>query len=230
MDKIILKSNIINDEYTDYIYHAYDIQNRNEIITEIPSFSLDDINFSWNIGVICGNSGSGKTSLLKTIGEIKTPTYNSNKCVISQFPNLSVQDACNLLHSVGLSSIPTWLNKPNNLSNGEKARLDIAWTIANNNNDIIIVDEFTSTVNRLCAQSLSYSLQRYIRSSNKKIILSTCHFDLIDWLQPDWIVNLNKLNNNNIEIERLIYSDDENYEAYNNINKKDILTDEKYIN
>ena len=52
--KIELKSNIINDDYTNYVYEAFDIQNQEETITEV-SFDLSEgKNFDWNIGVILG--------------------------------------------------------------------------------------------------------------------------------------------------------------------------------
>ena len=39
---------------------------------------------------------------------------------------------------------------------------------------------------------MSNALQKYIRRENKRIILATCHYDIFDWLQPDWIYDLNK--------------------------------------
>ena len=225
--KIILESNIVNDKYTEYVYSAYDIQNNEKTITEIPTIPMEELKtFNWNIGVILGNSGSGKSTLLKHIGNLKEPTYDFSKCIISQFPQLSEKEVTELFCSVGLSSVPTWLRKPNELSNGEKARLDLCWLLVNyGDNEIILCDEFSSVVNRMAAHSMSYALQRYIRKYNKKIILASCHFDIVEWLRPDWIFNLNKEG----EIERLIYKDDEEYQPYNNINLKDVLSESERI-
>jgi len=33
---------------------------------------------------------------------------------------------------------------------------------------------------------MSFALQKFIRKTNKKIILESCHFDIMDWLLPDW--------------------------------------------
>jgi hypothetical protein len=33
---------------------------------------------------------------------------------------------------------------------------------------------------------MSNALQKYIRRTNKKIILASCHFDIMEWLLPDW--------------------------------------------
>ena len=57
--------------------------------------------------------------------------------------------------------------------------------------------------------------------------MASCHFDIIEWLNPDWVFNLNKQNEGNVDIERLIYKDSEEYKTYDNINKNNILT-EKY--
>ena len=228
MKKLFLKSNVSVDNYTEYVCDKYDLQTREEIITEVPLLDTSELSdFKWNVGVLCGNSGSGKSTLLSTLGEPKNPIYDYSKSIISQFPHMSEHDVCELLSSVGLSSVPVWLHKPNELSNGERARLDLCWILANaKDNEIILYDEFSSVINRAVAKSMSYALQRYVREKNLKIILASCHFDIIEWLNPDWVFNLNKQTNGECEIERFIYKDDEEYQLYNNINKKDILTDE----
>ena len=228
MEKVLLKSKVEIDNFTEYVCDKYDLQTREEILTEVPLLNIDEINsFDWNIGLICGNSGSGKSTLLNVIGEVKKPIYDYDKSIISQFPHMSEHDVCNLLSSVGLSSVPVWLHKPNELSNGERARLDLCWILANaNDGETILFDEFSSVVNRPCAQSMSHALQRYVREKNLKIILASCHFDIIEWLNPDWVFNLNKQTNGECEIERFIYQDDKEYTLYNNINEEDVLTNE----
>lgn len=234
MEKIILHSQILNDSYTEYLYNQYDIQNKNETTTIVPMIDKEELKtFNWNIGIILGNSGSGKSTVLNKlkIGEIQQ-AYDTSKSLISLFPNKPPHEVCELYFGIGLSSIPTLLRKPTELSNGEKARFELAWKIGNaKDGSIIYFDEYTSTVNRSVAQSMSFALQRYIRKHNLKIILASCHFDIIDWLQPDWIFNLNKQDKDgNAEIEHLIYSDDINYEHYNKIKTEEILSDAKHIN
>lgn len=232
MSKIILESEVNIDKYVNFVADKFDLQNREINRVEIPMLDEAELGtFPWHIGIILGNSGSGKSTVLKCLGEPKNALYDDSKSIVSQFNNLTEEEVCNLFSSVGLNSIPTYLNRPNQLSNGQKARLDLCYSIANTPNDeIIYIDEFTSVVNRSCAKSMSYALQRYIRENNKRIILASCHFDIIEWLQPDWVYNLNKQVDGHVDIERFIYSDDKEYEIYNNINKKDILSDEKCIN
>ena len=223
--KIILENHVKHDNYTEYICNKYDLQNTDKVITEIPMINEKELNeFDWNVGIICGNSGSGKSTVLNNIGGVLKPIYDNDKSIVSQFPTLDEQSVCELLCSVGLSSIPAWLHKPNELSNGERARLDLAWNLVNSKGPVVLIDEYSSTVDRNYAKSMSYALQRYVRNKGIKIILATCHFDLMGYLRPDWVFNLNKQNNGKAEIERLIYKDDEDFDAYLKVNGESILS------
>ena len=231
MGKIMLESLITQDSYCDYVFNNYDIQNKERTITEVPIPSKEDMaqmdKDDWNILLICGKSGSGKSTILREIyGDVKPIEYDYNKCVISQFPRLTEEEVCDLLQSIGLSSVPTWLRKPQELSNGERARLDIAKAIYEANGSIVVLDEYTSVVNRAAAQSMSFALQRYARQKGLKIIIASCHFDIIEWLQPDYIFNLeHRDENNDVEMEKMVYSDNVNYNAFQSVREEDILTD-----
>jgi GNAT superfamily N-acetyltransferase len=94
---------------------------------------------------------------------------------------------------MGLASVPTWIRPYNVLSNGEQYRASLAKVVSESKGDeIIYVDEYTSVVDRNVAKAMSNALQKYIRKTNKRIILATCHYDVFDWLRPDWIYDLNK--------------------------------------
>lgn len=186
MDTIILKSSIKNDSYTEHIYKHYDIQNTQEVVTKVPTFDIpkDD----WNIGLIYGNSGSGKTTLINSMGgEYIDYEMNEDTPLISNFDHLSEQEASKLLSSVGLSSVPSWLKPYQVLSNGEKFRADMAMKLSKDERDVTFIDEFTSVVNRDVAKSVSVAISKYIRRNGKQVIFSSCHDDIIEWLQPNWI-------------------------------------------
>lgn len=187
MKIIELKSKILNDVYTDYVYNSFDIQNRDVSSVDIP-YNLDEIKtFDWNIGLILGNSGSGKTTILKELGKIRKISFDLEKPLISNFDWLEPKEATHLLTSMGLSSVPTWLRPFHTLSNGEQYRATLAYLVGSStDNETILIDEYTSVVDRDVAKAMSYALQKYIRRNNKKIILASCHFDIIDWLLPDW--------------------------------------------
>ena len=51
-----------------------------------------------------------------------------------------------------------------------------------------MIDEFTSVVDRNVAKSCSVSLSKYVaRSGLKGIVLASCHYDIAEWLEPDWV-------------------------------------------
>lgn len=187
MPEIVLTSKITHDEYTAIANNCFDVPRSDSIVTTIKNnLSLEG---DWNVGLITGPSGSGKSSILRGLGKLRTPTWNSQKSVISNFSKVaSPEEAASLLCAVGFSSIPTWLNYYHNLSNGEKFRADLARLLVESGQPIL-VDEYASFVNVEVAQSASNSLQKWIRKNNKQIVLASCRDDFTPFLQPDWIYN-----------------------------------------
>lgn len=51
----------------------------------------------------------------------------------------------------------------------------------------IVIDEFTSFVDRQIAKIVANSVQKYVRRGQKQFVAVTCHADVIDWLNPDWV-------------------------------------------
>jgi ABC-type lipoprotein export system ATPase subunit/GNAT superfamily N-acetyltransferase len=192
--KIELKHKIKNDHFTEYIYDQFDIQNREESNVTIEA-NLENIPDKWNIGVIYGGSGTGKTTILKHCfkKEIDKAHFDNSISLISNFDWLEPKEATLLLTQMGLASVPCWLRPHNTLSNGEQYRANLAYIVGKaKENDVILIDEYTSVVDRDVAKSMSNALQKYIRRNNKKIVLASCHFDIMEWLQPDWIYSPNK--------------------------------------
>lgn len=197
--QIVLTSNVKQDEYTKYIADNFDLHISDTSTVAIPNkLDINHLNYDWNIGVICGASGSGKSTILKHLAKssnttIASPLFDSSKCLISNFDNMTPKDATMLLSQIGLASVPTWIRPFNVLSNGEQYRASLAKAVCDaKDGNIIFVDEYTSVVDRNVAMSMSNALQKYIRRANKKIILATCHYDIFEWLRPDWIYDLNK--------------------------------------
>ena len=42
--KVVLESSIVNDRYTEFLYGAYDIQNKEKTVTYVPIPSMEDLN------------------------------------------------------------------------------------------------------------------------------------------------------------------------------------------
>lgn len=191
--EIVLKSNVNRDKYTDYIQEHFDLAVSDVAEVHIPNnLNLSKLGSEWNIGVICGASGSGKSTILHSLGEITEVEFDNNKPLISNFEPMTPQEASSILCAMGLASVPTWIRPYSSLSNGERYRAEVAKRISSNKGGVILVDEYTSVVDRNVAKSMSNALQKYIRKEKKQIILATCHYDILEWLQPDWIYDLNK--------------------------------------
>jgi len=139
---------------------------------------------NFSVGVIVGSSGSGKTTLMQEFGQEIYPTWDPNKSIISHFDD--PDDGINKLSAVGLNTVPNWYKPYHVLSNGEKFRADLARKIK----DGAVIDEFTSVVDRNVAKAASVSLSKYIKKNNiKNVVIVTCHEDVLDWLEPDWVIN-----------------------------------------
>jgi ABC-type phosphate/phosphonate transport system ATPase subunit len=144
----------------------------------------DSIPKKFKLGVIVGSSGSGKSTLLKKFGIEESPIWDNNKSIISHFS--SPEEAINKMGAVGLNSIPSWYKPYDVLSNGEKFRADLSRKLKSN----CVIDEYTSVVDRNVAKAASASLSRYIKNNQvNNIVLSTCHRDILDWLEPDWVID-----------------------------------------
>lgn len=162
----------------------------------IHHLKIDNINIpdNWSIGCIYGNSGSGKTTLIKHLfGENCFETIlNVDQPIINQFPeHMTYEECANVLTGVGLNSVPCWIRPVKTLSNGQKFRAEAALLMCQDR-EIIFIDEWTSVVDRTVAKAMSICLSKYAKRHNKKIIICSCHSDIIEWLLPDWLIDCNK--------------------------------------
>jgi ABC-type ATPase with predicted acetyltransferase domain len=168
----------------------------------IGSFTLNDVKMEkhfagsipiegekWQIGVIVGRSGTGKTSIAKKLFQkeyIRGFEYNS-ETVLDDFPeNVSVSEITSALCNVGFASPPDWLKAYKHLSQGEKMRVDIARALCLKQ-QLIVFDEFTSVVDREIAKVSAFAIAKAVRRTGKRFIAVTCHYDVLDWLEPDWV-------------------------------------------
>jgi energy-coupling factor transporter ATP-binding protein EcfA2 len=145
----------------------------------------------WSVGLIVGPSGSGKSTVARHMfGEEVEPSWGTGAVVDDFDPSMSVQEIATICGAVGFNTIPAWLRPFHVLSNGEKFRVDVARRLSESGDDPILIDEFTSVVDRQVAQIASHAVQKQVRRTGKQLVAATCHYDVIDWLQPDWIVDM----------------------------------------
>lgn len=150
-------------------------------------------NPDWQIGLIVGPSGSGKTTIATEMfggSMVREFDWPDNQAVLDGFPEkMGIREITGHLSAVGFGSPPAWLRPYRVLSNGEQFRATMARAMAEDaENDLIVVDEFTSVVDRQVAKVAAAAVGKAIRRSDRKLIAVTCHYDVEDWLLPDWVL------------------------------------------
>jgi GNAT superfamily N-acetyltransferase len=150
----------------------------------------------WHIGLVTGPSGCGKSTVARHLWPAELTlseklAWPADRAVIDAFPeSMSIRDIAALLSAVGFSSPPAWLRPFAVLSTGQQFRVTLARLLAEalaGSNPLIICDEYTSVVDRTVARIGSAAVARAVRGRNLHFVAVSCHEDIIDWLQPDWV-------------------------------------------
>ena len=167
----------------------------------------------WQIGVVVGPSGSGKTTLArKLFGDCfiekvdrprdravidcfgRTPSQHRFLTGAARIEELSIKEITGLLTAVGFSSPPSWIKPYQVLSGGERFRCDLARALSGTHPrpPLVAFDEFTSVVDRNVAKIGSAAVAKGIRSGQIRcrFVAVTCHYDILDWLEPDWVIDM----------------------------------------
>lgn len=169
------------------LFNATDGQaTRFTIDADLP---LDDTD--WSIGVIVGPSGSGKTSLGEQAwggGYVyRGEGWPDDKPIVEAIaPDGGFDDVTGALAQAGLGDVPVWLRPYGVLSMGQKFRADLARILAEKP-DRIVFDEFTSVVDRQIAKIGAGAFSKAWKRTGGQAILLSCHYDILDWLEPDWV-------------------------------------------
>jgi GNAT superfamily N-acetyltransferase len=147
----------------------------------------------WNVGLIVGPSGAAKSLLAGELWpHVLVRQAWDDRAVVDHFPAaMGTRDVTGLLTAVGLGSPPAWVRPYATLSNGEQFRASMARALAETSQEeIVVVDEFTSVVDRQVAKVASHTVQKTVRKAGRQFVAVTCHYDVIDWLQPDWVLEM----------------------------------------
>ena len=174
---------------TQSVIGAFDIDVNH--IDEHFKGSIDIEDREWNVGLIVGGSGTGKTTIAREVfGDCIFYGFKTgNGAVIDAMPKgASIKDIERTFTSVGFASPPSWLKPYSVLSNGEKMRAQLAYCLLDGK-ELVCFDEFTSVVNREVAKTSSVAIAKAVRRAGKKFVAVSCHDDIVEWLQPDWIYN-----------------------------------------
>lgn len=163
-------------------------------------------NNDWQVGSIVGDSGTGKTTIAKNIFPLNGKTlwatkqaWPANKSILDGMPDsMTTEQVTEAFCQVGLSSVPTWVKPYRALSEGEKFRADIAQALARAtifDFDTLVIDEYTSVLDREHAVFISSTLQRAVRDLGIKLVTISGHDDYLLYLRPNWLFTtaVNKL-------------------------------------
>jgi len=176
----VLRATVEQDEATALAVKNFDVPF--EGTTAFVKWETPDVGRDFSIGLIVGPSGTGKSHLLADFGATDYPTWDRERAIVSQFAN--PDDAIDRLGSVGLNTVRSWLKPYHVLSNGERHRADMARMIG----DDACIDEFTSVVDRTVAHATANAVRQFVkRRKFERVVFATCHYDVGEWLEPDWV-------------------------------------------
>lgn len=189
---IIKETKPIKSFRTESIKGQFDLNIEN--VKEQFTGNIDIEDKHWAIGLIVGSSGSGKSTIAKQVFSdhyIHSFEYDENSVLDNMPKNKTTEDITKTFNSVGFATVWSWLKPYHVLSNGEKMRVDLARAVLSDK-EIIVFDEFTSVVDRTVAKTASFAIGKSIKKLKKKFVAVACHYDIIEWLEPDWIYDTDK--------------------------------------
>lgn len=152
---------------------------------------LDVDDNHWRVGLVVGPSGSGKTSIGHALwdgeGVYEPGGWPDDAPIVDAIaPAGGFDDVTAALAQAGLGDVPVWLRPYKVLSNGQRFRADLARILAEKP-DRVVFDEFTSVVDRQIAKVGAQAFGKAWKRTTGQAVLLSCHYDIVEWLQPDWI-------------------------------------------
>lgn len=191
---VVRRTTIAPSFRVEQVRGMFDVPHKTEVVTEWD-VALPIEQRPWQIGAIIGASGSGKTTIATELfkGDYLHTHFDwhPTASILDGFPkDIPTKDVVETLSSVGLSSPPHWLKPYGHLSNGQKFRVELARVLLSEHPRVLF-DEFTSVVDRDVAKVCCAALSKTIRRRQRpQLVAISCHFDIIDWLQPDWVFDV----------------------------------------
>jgi len=160
-----------------------------EVDVEVPG--LDE---EWSIGLIVGSSGDGKSTVAQhAFGDAvyRNKPWPANRAMIDCLGDHPIKQITGTLTAIGFSSPPSWIKPYRVLSTGEQFRANLARAFLCDR-PLVVFDEFSGSVCRAVAKTSSIAIAKAIRSRrlDKRFVAVTCHDDVRQWLESDWVLNM----------------------------------------
>lgn len=146
--------------------------------------------------------------------------WPEDRAVVDSLGERPIKEITGMFTAVGFSSPPGWVKPYAALSTGEQFRCDLARALASAEcgipnvasdaseavgasvlatcdsrlppSSLVVFDEYTSVVDRNVARAVSAAVSKGIRAGRIgcRFVAVTCHYDVADWLQPDWTIDM----------------------------------------
>jgi len=151
---------------------------------------------------LTGSSGTGKSSALSQIDRhfagacmVDRVSFPTQAAVIDHIaPWASLREAVGFMTSCGFSEPHLWVRRFQELSDGEKFRVQLARAVAlqarTNSATPLLCDEFCTALHRRAAKAISFNLRKLAARRGLSLVLASCHDDVIADLQPQVVVRL----------------------------------------
>lgn len=197
--------NQVNDSFrVQQVYALYGVQVADKMVLDF-TVDLPVEGDNWQCAAVVGASGTGKSRLAMAAGGdsyYRPQDWPSGRSLLDGFPKevngvrLQTQDIIDTLQAVGFSSTPHYLLPYDALSTGQKFRCDLARSLLMPG-EIVWFDEYTSVVDREVAKFGSMALRKHLNRLKqktgiaKKFVAVSCHFDFLEWIEADWVFDMN---------------------------------------
>ncbi|NLX23614.1 MAG: hypothetical protein GXY55_18330 [Phycisphaerae bacterium] len=157
---------------------------------------------SGTITLVTGPSGSGKSLLLRAIARhipdsrmVHAVPFPSDVSVIDAVaPTRPLYDALGILTACGLGEPMLWIQRFDQLSDGERFRARLARALSlqqrHASSAPLLCDEFGAILHRRLARSLAFNLRKLVSRRRLCLVVATSQDDLADDLRPDHTIRL----------------------------------------
>lgn len=158
---------------------------KGQMTTKITVPEDTDLPEDWDIGLLHGPSGTGKTSILKSMFDYKIGRLGKSKVALDLVPDDQ------FLWAAGFNDLRAALRPYGVLSFGQKHRVNIARQLylASRYSNTYVIDEFCSVLDATSAYAVCSGINKLMKNVQMKgrIVFATPRNDIYGWLGYNWL-------------------------------------------